>query len=379
MENIEIAINGARIEANEGDTVLETALNNGIYIPHLCFHPDLKPDVKAERPLIKHLPLEKRVNNSNEIEYNIDDKTAIREGERCHKCDTQCRLCLVEIEGLGVTTSCNTPVKNGLSVKTDTPYIESFRRTAVESIMENHIGDCLSCSKNTRCKLQTVANYVGISIERKPQTPLLPLDDSNPFYVYDPNKCILCGICVMTCEELVGIGAIDFAFREYDVDEKPVVESRCVSCGECVARCPVGALTAKHFQQPAREVSTVCTYCGVGCGLHLGVRGDKIVSVRGNTDSPVNKGSLCVKGRFGYDFVNHPDRLKTPLIKKDGVFVETSWDEALDLVAEKLSHYKGDQFGVFSSARCTNEDNYLVQKFTRAVMATNNVDHCARL
>jgi formate dehydrogenase major subunit len=264
-------------------------------------------------------------------------------------------------------------------VTTDTPYIEGFRRSAVEAILENHVGDCLTCAKNTHCKLQTVANYVGVPLDRPFREALLPIDDSNPFYTYDPNKCILCGICVMTCEELMGIGAIDFAFREYDVDAKSVVESRCVSCGECVARCPVGALTVKHFQQPAREVSTTCTYCGVGCGLHLGVRGGKIVSVRGNTDSPVNRGNLCVKGRFGTDFVNHPERLKTPLIRKEGEFVEATWDEALDLVAENFSRFKGDQFGVFSSARCTNEDNYVVQKFTRAVMETNNVDHCARL
>jgi len=379
MENIEIIINGTRINAKKGDTVLEAALDHGIYIPHLCFHPDLKPDITAKRPKIGHLPVDKRVNNSDEIECNISDKAAIREGERCHKCDTQCRLCLVDIEGIGVTTSCNTPVENGLFVKTDTPYIEGFRKAAIEAILENHIGDCLTCAKNTQCKLQNVANYIGVSMERHAREPLLPIDDSHPFYIYDPNKCILCGICVMTCEEIVGIGAIDFAFREYDVEKKPIIESRCVSCGECVARCPVGALTAKHFLPPAREVSTVCTYCGVGCGLYLGVRGNKIVSVRGNTDSPVNKGSLCVKGRFGNDFVNHPDRLKTPLIKKDGQFLEASWDEALDLIAEKFSQYKGDPFAVFSSARCTNEDNYLVQKFTRAVMGTNNVDHCARL
>jgi len=379
MAKIEITINGTRIEANGGDTVLEAALNHGIYIPHLCFHPDLKPDVTAKRPKIEHLPVDKRVNNWDEIEYNISDKTAIQEGERCHRCDTQCRLCLVDIEGMGITTSCNTPVENGLSVKIDTPYTESFRRSAIEAILENHIGDCLTCPKSTQCHLQTVANYIGISTERRSQEPLLPIDDSNPFYTYDPNKCILCGICVMTCEELQGGGAIDFAFREYYVDKKPIVESRCESCGECVARCPVGALTAKHFLRPAREVSTVCTYCGVGCGLRLGVRGDKIVSVRGNTDSPVNRGSLCVKGRFGNDFVNHPERLKTPLIKKDGEFAKASWDKALDLVAEKLFQYKGDPFGVLSSARCTNEDNYLVQKFTRAVMETNNVDHCARL
>ena len=127
------------------------------------------------------------------------------------------------------------------------------------------------------------------------------------------------------------------------------------------------------------EVSTVCTYCGVGCGLFLGVRGDKVVSARANRESPVNKGNLCVKGRFGWEFVNHPERLKKPLVKNGGNFEEVEWDEALELVARKFSKYKGDQFASFSSARTTNEDNYLFQKFTRAVMQTNNVDHCARL
>jgi len=379
MDSIEIIINGVRINANTGETVLEAALNSGIYIPNLCFHPDLKPDMHAGRVKVPHLSVDQRVKNSKEIEFNIADKDAVAEGERCHKCDTQCRLCLVEIDGMGITTSCNTPVREGLSVKTDTPYIEDFRKTALQAIMDAHAGDCLTCAKNTRCKLQSAANYIGLAMDRPPRQPLLPIDDSHPFYTYDPNKCILCGICVMTCEEIVGVGAIDFDFREYNVGKKSIAESRCISCGECVSRCPVGALTAKHFQQPSREVSTVCTYCGVGCGLYLGVRGNKIVSVRSNRESPVNKGNLCVKGRFGNDFVNHPDRLKAPLIKKEGGFVEASWDEALDLVAKKLAQYKGDCFGVFSSARCTNEDNYLVQKFTRAVMRTNNVDHCARL
>jgi formate dehydrogenase major subunit len=141
----------------------------------------------------------------------------------------------------------------------------------------------------------------------------------------------------------------------------------------------VGALTPKNMQKPAREVKSVCPYCGCGCGIYLGVRGSKIVSVRGDTDSPVNKGNLCVKGRFGYEFVNHPDRLTSPLIRRNGEFVETTWEEALDFIAGKLADYKGDQFAFISSAKCTNEENYLFQKFTRAVMGTNNIDHCARL
>ena len=383
MESVTFKINGISIAADPGQTVLEAALDNGIYIPHLCFHPDLKPNQGDELVKVPHMPTDQRVNNMGEVEANISDQVGIREGERCHKCDTQCRLCLVEIDDLGVTTSCNTPVQGDLIVKTDTARIEQYRRACLDAILGNHIGDCVRCYKNTDCKLQTVANYLGgfedsFDVARQFE-PKYPIDDSNPFYKYDPNKCILCGNCVYTCEEIQGVGAIDFAFREYKSADVKVSDSRCESCGECVSRCPVGALIPKTFERPSKEVSTVCTYCGIGCGIHLGVRGDRIVSARANRESPVNKGNLCVKGRFGWEFVNHPDRLKKPLVKKNGEFEEVEWDEALDLVAEKFGQYKGDQFASFSSARATNEDNYAFQKFTRAVMETNNIDHCARL
>jgi formate dehydrogenase alpha subunit len=144
-------------------------------------------------------------------------------------------------------------------------------------------------------------------------------------------------------------------------------------------RCPVGALTEKGAKSPTHQIKTVCSFCGCGCGLYLGVRDNELVSCKGDRSSPANNGRLCVKGRFGYKFVNSDERLKTPLIKKDGDFVEVGWDEALDLVADKFSKSKGDQFATIASAKCTNEDNYVTQKFTRAVMGTNNIDHCARL
>jgi len=210
------------------------------------------------------------------------------------------------------------------------------------------------------------------------------VDRSNPFFDYDPNRCVLCGICVRTCNDLQGVGAIDFAHRGFQTliatfGNKPLAESRCESCGECVVRCPVGALTPKKTQQPAREVKTTCAYCGVGCGIYLGIRGDQVVSVRGDTERPTNRGSLCVKGRFGHGFVNHADRLTTPLVKRDGRFEEATWDEALDLVAEKFAKSRREKFAALASAKCTNEENYLIQKFTRAVMATHSIDHCARL
>ena len=383
MDSIFFTINDTAVTAENGQTVLEAALANGFYIPHLCFHPDLKPKLGANPVKVPHLSVDQRVNNYAEVECNISDKSAIREAERCHKCDTQCRLCLVEIEGLGITTSCNTPVQPNLIVKTDTPQIEDFRRACLDAILSNHFGDCLECFKNTECKLQEAANYMGGFDESyrlaRQVAPKYEIDDTNPFYSYDPNKCILCGNCVYTCEEIQGVGAIEFAFREYESAKKKVIDSRCESCGECVSRCPVGALIPKRFEKPSREVPTVCTYCGVGCGVILGVRGDRVVSARGDRDSPVNKGSLCAKGRFGWEFINHPDRLRKPLVKRDGEFVEIEWSEALDLVADRLGRYKGDSFAAFSSARATNEDNYVFQKFTRAVMTTNNIDHCARL
>jgi len=345
VERTTLTIDGIAIQVESGTTLLRAAEQSGIYIPHLCDHPDLDP-------------------------VGV------------------CRLCMVEVEGRGLVLACRTAVEDGMVVHTEGPEVESVRRTAAELLIINHHGDCLSCVQNEQCELQRIAAYVGIDDERldrlRHPTEKVPVDVSNPFFDRDPNKCVLCGICVRTCEQLQEVSAIDFAFRGYDTTigtfgNRPIAESRCESCGGCVVRCPVGALTPKDSQRPAREVKTVCPYCGVGCGLYLGVRGNRIVASRGDPDNPVNQGRLCVKGRFGYRFVNHPDRLKTPLIKRDGQFVEASWDEALDRVAEKFSQSKGDKFAALTSAKCTNEDNYVVQKFGRVVMGTNSIDHCARL
>jgi len=345
MENVKMIIDGVEITARKNMTVLEAALENGIYIPNLCYHPDLKP-------------------------VGI------------------CRLCMVEINGKRLDVACKTPVEQGMQIRTENPEISKIRKIAAELLIINHPASCLSCSENMKCELQKIANYVGVDqahIDRlKKGVKELPVDDSNPFFVYDPNRCILCGICIRTCDDVVGVGNFEFAYRGYDemvstFGSRPLLESRCVSCGECVVRCPVSALKPKSPVVPSREVKTICPYCGVGCGIILGVRGDKIVSSEGDRDNPVNRGRLCVKGRFGHEFVNHPDRLVTPLIKKSGQFIEASWEEALNLIAEKFSHYSGEQFAALSSAKCTNEDNYVLQKFTRAVMHTNTIDHCARL
>jgi predicted molibdopterin-dependent oxidoreductase YjgC len=358
-EKVSVTIDGKRVEAARGMTVLEAALKAGIYIPRLCYDPDLKP-------------------------YGA------------------CRLCVVEIDGMrGLPTSCTTPVTEGMKIRTETPLVAQSRRITIELIMANHHGDCLTCGKNTHCELQEVARFVGIDekhFERlRKRQALVAVDESHPAYTRDMNKCILCGRCWRACHEIAGIEAIDMAFRGDSATvssfgNKPILESTCVACGECLERCPTGALVPRNDTLPAREVKTICPYCGVGCSIYLGIRGNEIVSVRGDRESPVNKGGLCIKGRFGFDFVNHPDRLTKPLIRKEDIkvngnfkdiFREATWDEAIGLVAKRLTGIKAqhgsDSLGVLSSAKFTNEENYLVQKFARAVIGTNNVDHCARL
>ncbi|MGQ9616244.1 MAG: formate dehydrogenase subunit alpha [Spirochaetota bacterium] len=345
MDEITFTIDGNRLSVPIGTTILKAALENGIYIPHLCYHPDLEPA-------------------------------------------GYCRLCMVEVEGGGIVTSCNTSVREGMVIRTEGEDVERVRRTAVELLVLNHPLDCLLCEKNTNCELQKVARFIGIDEERLARMRKSPgdfnVDDSNPFFIYDPKRCVLCSICIRACREIPGIGNLDFAFRGFNTivstfAGKSMIESRCVSCGECVVRCPVGALKPKNISIPSRSVKTICPYCGVGCGIYLNIRGNRVVGAEGDRSNPVNRGRLCVKGRYGHEFINHPERLKTPLIKKNGEFVSITWDEALSLIVEKLSKYHGDEFAGISSAKCTNEENYLFQKFTRAVMGTNNIDHCARL
>jgi predicted molibdopterin-dependent oxidoreductase YjgC len=346
-DKIIVTIDGKKVEANRGMTVLEAAIQADIYIPRLCYDPDLKP-------------------------YGA------------------CRLCIVEIEKMrGLPASCSTPLTEGMVIHTETPAVNQSRRITMELIMANHHGDCLTCAKNTHCELQEAARFIGIDEKhfarlRKRQKEVA-LDESNPAYVRDMNKCILCGRCVRACHEITGIDAIDIAYRGDNATisnfgNKPIIDSRCETCGECVTRCPTGALVFRRFPEVTREVKTTCPYCAVGCQMFLGVRGGEVVRVRGDKEGPSNKGQLCVKGRFGIvDFVHHKTRLKTPLIKKNGKFEKATWDEALDLVAQKLKTYKSAEVGVIASARSTNEACYVMQKFGRVALGTNNIDHCARL
>ena len=349
MSAVNITIDGYEVKAWPGATVLEAALAAGIYIPNLCADRDLEPF-------------------------------------------GACRLCVVEIDGMrGLPASCSVKVSDGMAVRTDTTLVERTRRTLVELLLADHPADCLTCSKNSRCSLQTVAAYVGVRGNRYPVTTrTLPLDESNPFFTYDPNKCILCGRCVRVCDEIQGVGAVTWINRGYATKvgtfmDRPIRESTCESCGQCEAKCPVGAITARGYQQPTRRVRTICPYCGAGCGMVLDVRGTRVVGAEGDPESPVSGGSLCVKGRFGIDYIHSPERLSSPLVKRHGEFTKATWDEALDLVSSRLAAYAcpggegGSQFAALASAKCTNEENYLFQKFTRAVMGTNSIDHCARV
>ena len=344
MYEINLTINGQEVKVRKGLTVFEAAQAAGIYIPTLCYDPDLEP-------------------------YG------------------SCRLCVVEIENMrGLPTACTTPATDGMVVHTETPAVNDVRRTAIDLLIADHPMDCLTCPKNQRCDLQKVAAYLGVTERRLPRVEkALPIDDSNPFFYLNRNYCILCGKCVRACDEVTGVNAIEIVDRGYPsrvspFGDKPLLESICQSCGECVVRCPVNALMPKNVVWPVREVETICPYCGVGCGMCLGIRDGHIVSVQGSRENPASKGRLCVKGRFGIsEFVHHPERLSNPLVKRNGEFIEVTWDEALDLVASKLAGYSGDQVAVISSAKCTNEDNYVAQKFSRAVLGTNNIDHCARL
>jgi formate dehydrogenase major subunit len=306
-----------------------------------------------------------------------------------------CRLCVVEVQGARtLTVSCSTPATEGMVIQTESERVLKARKDNLELLWGAHDNDCLTCEKAGNCKLQDYCYAYGIGANDDVYSKRIvkKIDESNPFYQFDNSKCILCGKCVNMCDQLVGARAIDFTSRGFRTEVAHpfmagMTHSDCVSCGNCVSVCPTGALlekTSKKFRtwDVDRKVKTTCTYCGVGCQMDLIIKDNKVVRVDPAGGGPNNE-TLCVKGKFGYKFIDSTDRLKTPLIRKNGQLTEATWDEALTLVADKMietkNNHGANSIGAMASARCTNEENYMLQKLMRGVIGTNNIDHCARL
>lgn len=354
---VKIEIDGKEYVAEKGKNLLKFLLDNNFDIPHLCYHPSVK-SIGA------------------------------------------CRMCVVEVKGAkNLSASCTTTISEGLKIKTKSERIDESIRMNLALILSEHPNECMTCDMNGNCDLQDLAyKYFP---EGEPTFGYakrnIPLDDSSEFILRDLNKCIQCQLCVRVCDEIESMTVYSMANRGYKElpatpYELPLAETNCVSCGQCATICPVGAILEKPSIGKARwweteKTKTTCVYCGVGCQLDVysDPEENDIVRINASEQNPeVNDGiATCVKGKFGYEFVNHPDRLKGPMMRKSGKLVSIEWNEALDYVAKKLleikEKYGPDSIAFLSSARCTNEENYLLQKIARAAIGTNNVDHCARL
>ena len=309
-----------------------------------------------------------------------------------------CRICMVEIEGRkGYPASCTTPVEAGMQVRTQTETLARLRRNVMELYISDHPLDCLTCPTNGDCELQDVAGQVGLREVRYGFSGENHLDDpkdtSNPYFQFDPSKCIVCSRCVRACGETQGTFALTQMGRGFDSRIAPganpsMFESDCVSCGACVAACPTASLIEKAVVEtgvPEHVVETTCGYCGVGCGFRAEMRGNAVVRMVPSKKGKANEGHSCVKGRFAFSYATHKDRITTPMIREhhSDPWQEVSWDEALRFAAEKLrgiqQKYGRNSIGGITSSRCTNEETYLVQKLIRAGFGTNNVDTCARV
>lgn len=371
---INLTINDQNITAKSGQTILEAARENNIEIPTLCYHKDLSPV-------------------------------------------GSCRLCLVEVEKWrGQVAACTTQAAEGMIIHTETPAVTQSRRLVLEMLLANYADAGYAAQDGRFNELTHWVNHYQVKLPAgaAPKFRYTIDSDPNPFVWVDFNKCILCTRCVRACSEIQSRYVWGVNQRGYDTHimagaNTDMLDARCESCGACVAYCPTGALDNKMsvgLGAPDRLVTTTCTYCGVGCQFDLNVKDNQVIRVTSNPAAAVNGMHLCVKGRYGYDFIHHPDRLTRPRVRRyllegkskprlpgehhqidfdspDYEWVEVDWDSALSLSADQLRNtrdtYGSDSIGVLTSAKCTNEENYLMNKFARQVVGTNNIDHCARL
>ncbi len=350
MQAITITLDGREVSGYPGMTILELAKESGINIPTLCHDPQLA-SIGA------------------------------------------CRVCLVEDERNGaLLASCVAPIAPGMLINTHSPRVIERRKTIVELMLASHPDSCLVCDKGNRCELRQIAADLGIGLVGLQRIPrMASIEEVNPFLERDLSKCIVCAKCIRACQELVVEGAIDYFQRGFTtmpatLNNLPLESSECTFCGTCVALCPTGALTEKekiYRGTTQTAVQTICPFCGCGCGICLEVKDGRVLRVAPGKESLVYKGTLCVRGSYGCDFIHSPDRLLKPLVKSDGGFEELPWDEALELAATQFRRMKdehsADSLAILGSSKCTNEENYLLQRFARSVLGTNNIDNGSRL
>lgn len=353
--DVTLDIDGRAVTVPAGTSVMRAAIEAGINVPKLCATDSLEPF-------------------------------------------GSCRLCLVEIEGRrGYPASCTTPVEAGMKVRTQSDRLQALRRNVMELYISDHPLDCLTCAANGDCELQDMAGAVGLREVRYGFDGKNHLsdakDESNPYFSYDPSKCIVCNRCVRACEETQGTFALTIASRGFESRVaasagEAFMDSECVSCGACVAACPTATLIEKsvaRLGQPEHEIVTTCAYCGVGCALKAEMKGEQVVRMTPHKNGLANEGHACVKGRFAWGYATHKDRITKPMIREKitDAWREVSWDEAIGYAAARFRRIQDehgrDSIGGITSSRCTNEETYLVQKLVRAAFGNNNVDTCARV